>query len=101
MVRLDLEGKIPEGLSNAEGTLAECEGAFSLTPGPEIFGHKGDDPPEPALIVQGLGKGFGLAQVIEELLVVSQGKERVSEGDPEIDRLLMGLARAPGDVVGR
>ena len=92
MVRLDPEGKILEGLSNAEGTLAECKGALSLAHGPEIFGHKGDDPPEPAFITQGLGKGFGLTQVIKELLVVSQRKERVSEVNPEIDPLLVCLA---------
>ena len=50
------------------------------------------DPPEPAVIVQGLGQGFGLAQVVEESPKVAKHDERSAQVEPEIDGLLAQVA---------
>ena len=98
-MRLDLEGKIPKGLGDAEGALATAKGTFRFAPGPERFGHKSHHPAEPALIVQGLDKGFGLQQVIEERLWCPKAESTVRR---PIQRSIAcsEVSRTPGDARG-
>ena len=47
----------------------------------------GRDPPQPVLIVQGLGEGCGFLQVDEDPLELAQGPERIAQVEAEIDGL--------------
>ena len=71
----DPEGTIPEGLSEGEGTLAGRNSAVIVPPHPAIPAHQGGDLPQPPLVPQHLGEGFGVLQVREEPLVFSQCRE--------------------------
>jgi len=67
VTRLDLEGEISQGFPNSERRLADRDGSIRAARDKEMIEHIGRDPSEPMLIAQGLGQGFGLAQVIENL----------------------------------
>ncbi len=71
MIRRDLEGNVVEMPCEREGSLARRHGAVILAREPEIVGHVGVDPPQPSLIVDGLGKGFSLPKVLGDLLEIS------------------------------
>ncbi len=55
-------------------------------------GHIGADPAQPALIVEGRGKGLSLTQVVEYRPQFSKSEERTAYIEPEIDGLLKRLA---------
>src|SRR5262249_4103237 len=55
----------------------------------EISAHIGGDPPQPRLVVKGLGESFSLAQVVEHLPEFSESPERMPQGEAEVDSLLL------------
>ena len=57
----DLQGKISEGLSHGEGVLAGLDRAVMVPHLPAISAPIGGDPPQPRLVVEGLGEGGSLA----------------------------------------
>ena len=61
VMRHDLQGEISEGLSHGEGVLAGLDRAVMVPYLPEISAHIGGDPPQPRLVVEGLGEGCSLA----------------------------------------
>ena len=67
VMRHDLQGEISEGLSDGEGVLAGLDRAVMVPHLPKISAHIGGDPPQPRLVVEGLGEGCSLAEVVEHL----------------------------------
>src|SRR2546428_789699 len=53
--------------------------------------HADGNPSQPELITDALGKNFGLAKVVEDLLVLVEGVERIAQVQPQIDPLLEGF----------
>jgi hypothetical protein len=53
-----------------------------------MVGHVVADPPQASLIVDGLGKGFGLPKVLGELLGFTKYLEHMTQLESEIDRPL-------------
>jgi hypothetical protein len=86
--RFDLQRDIPQGLADDKGTLTRLKGAVKVPHYNEIVGHKGSDPPQPTVIVEGLGEVFGYAEVVEDPLLFSEREERIAQVKPEIDGLL-------------
>src|SRR5262245_19998192 len=90
--RYPLEGDIAESLGAGEGLLASDQGALLVARRPEVLAEIGRDMPQPALVTERLGKPFGLAKGVEHRPVCCEGKERLTQVEPEIDRLLQRLA---------
>ena len=88
VTRRDLQGEISERLSDGESVLAALDGAVVVPYLPEIVAHIGGDPPQPRLVVEGLGEGFRLTEVVEHLPEFSELPERIPQVEPEVDRLL-------------
>ena len=81
--------KSPACRGNGEGALATCEDALLVSDA--NVDHMGRDPAQPALIVQGHSKGFGLAQMVQYRPKVSKCDECTAYIEPEIDGLLKRL----------
>ena len=59
---------------------------------PQISAHIGGDSPQPRLVVEGLGKGFSLAEVVEHLPEFSEVKSAVRRSNRGHGLLLRGAA---------
>src|SRR2546428_484876 len=53
--------------------------------------HADGNPSQPELITDALGENFGLAKVVEDSPVLSEGVERIAHFQPQIDPLLEGF----------
>jgi len=56
-----LQGEIAKSGGNSAGAPARHEGTVEVANPKETVGHRGGDLPQPVLIAQGLGEGFGFA----------------------------------------
>ena len=86
--RGDAERKISKFLCDRLGALGEG-GRIRRVPGlPGMLAHVRGDPSEPSLIAKLLGQAFGVAEMPEAGLEVTERPERVSEGEANVDGLL-------------
>ena len=69
--------------------LAGLDRAVMVPHLPEISAHIGGNPPQSRLVVEGLGEGCSLAQVVEHLPDFSECPERTPQVEPEVDGLLL------------
>src|SRR5262249_9493224 len=86
--RYPLEGDITERLGAGKGPLTTHQGALLVARSPEILAEIGGDLPQAALVAERLGEHFGLAEGVEHRPVCCEGKEHLTQVEPEIDRLL-------------
>src|SRR5262249_2572533 len=79
IIRLHLEGEIAQGLGNGQGPLTIRDGLVKTTHYGEKRDHIGGDLPESPAIVQGLGEGLTVSQVVEDPSEFSERHEGVSQ----------------------
>src|SRR6266446_9809451 len=89
VTRGDLQGAIAEGLSHGEGVLARRDRTIMVPHLPQISAHMSGGPPQPRLVVEGLGEGGRLAEVVEHLPEFAEFRERTPQVEPEVDGLLL------------
>src|SRR5262249_37661869 len=97
-IRYDSQTDIPEGGGERKRTLSGLDSLVQGTHHPEVFGHKDSDLSQPLAIVQDLGEGLRLTQVVEDARLISQWQERIAEVAVQIDSLLecvLTLGEAP------
>ena len=92
VMRHDLEEAIPKGLGDGQGALAGHNRAVIVPHHPEIPAHIDTDLPQPPLVLQRLGQGFGFPQVGKDPLVFCQLHQCNAQVEPEIDSLLAPVA---------
>src|SRR5215471_4166809 len=90
--RYPLDGDISKHLGAGEGPLASHQGALLVAHGPVILAEIGGDVPQAALVAERLSEHFGLTEGGEHRPVCCESKERMTQVEPEIDRLLQRLA---------
>ena len=91
VLRRDREANIPQVCGNRQGALAGREGAVRVACLPKMGEQIGRDPPQPVLIAQGFGEGFGFLQVDEDPLEFAQRIERIAQVEAEINGLRLGV----------
>src|SRR5215831_19715579 len=89
VLRYDLQGEIAEGLSDGEGLLAGRDCAVVVSHVREMSAHIGGGPPQPRLVIERLGEGCSLAEVVEHPSEVFEVRERSPQVEPEVDGLLL------------
>ena len=89
MIRHHLQGEISERLSHGEGMLAGRDRAVMVPHCREMPAHIGGGPPQPRLVVEGLGEGCRLTEGVEHLPDVSEYQERRPQVESEVDGLLL------------
>jgi hypothetical protein len=88
VVRRDAERQILELLADPERTLGEC-GRIRRVPGhPGVLGRVRGDPSEASPIAKLLREMLGVPEMSEAALEATEGPERVSEGEAEVDPLI-------------
>ena len=91
-VRPRLERQFPKRHGNGVGALAGRQGAVIVAPYPEIVDHVDGGPPQAALVAQGLGEAFRVAQIVEEQPEFSERHQGLLQVKPEIDGLCQRVA---------
>src|SRR5713101_8035806 len=86
-VRCYLEGQIAGGSGDVEGPLAEVDRAIRIADSPEVLGQVGEHPAFAQRIGKPFGKRFGSAKVLKDPGVLSEGVERISKVEAQIDSL--------------
>ena len=88
----------PRAGANRQGALAEHDGLVGVACQQTMVEQIGRDPPQPVLIVQGFGEGFGVLQVDEDALELAQRIERITQVEAQINGLRLRVAAPLGDV---
>jgi hypothetical protein len=80
VMRDDLQADIPQIRGNGQRALGGRQAPVQVAQLPQRGGQSARDLAPPAGILQALGQGFGLAQVVEEPLVFAEGHKRTAQG---------------------
>src|SRR5262249_8327052 len=80
--------RVAELLGERAGSLPGCEGRFVLANEVKTVGPVGRHPTESPPVTERLGGGLRCAQVIENLGVPAQCRERVAQSEAYIDAVL-------------
>src|SRR2546425_11989067 len=89
-IRIKLKSQISEGFGAGPRAPAQLDGSVMVAHQPQIGAGIGQDLPEPTLVAERRGEGFGLPEAIEDSREFSERPERIAKVEPQIDDLLDG-----------
>jgi hypothetical protein len=87
-VRQRVQNNFPAGRREGEGALGTGDGLVMRTPVAEMEGQKERDLSLPMRVFEGRCKSLGLTQTRQDTPKGARRKERIAQGEPEVDGLL-------------